>query len=56
MQTMTGFIAQAFSGDVSRGTVQFHSLFGVGLLLFLMTFAMNLLSGWVAQRFRKEYQ
>jgi phosphate transport system permease protein len=56
MQTMTGFIAQAFSGDVPRGTVQFHSLFGVGLLLFIMTFGMNLLSAWVAHRFREEYQ
>ena len=56
MQTMTGFIAQAFSGDVSRGSVQFYSLFGVGLLLFLMTFAMNLVSNWVARRFRQEYQ
>jgi phosphate transport system permease protein len=56
MQTMTGFIAQAFSGDVSRGTVQFYSLFGVGLLLFLMTLGMNILSHWVARRFREEYQ
>jgi phosphate transport system permease protein len=56
MQTMTGFIAQAFSGDVSRGSVQFYSLFGVGLLLFLMTFAMNVMSHWVARRFRQEYQ
>lgn len=56
MQTMTGFIAQAFSGDVSRGSIQFYSLFGVGLLLFLMTLAMNILSHWVAKRFRKDYQ
>ena len=56
MQTMTGFIAQAFSGDVSRGSVQFYSLFGVGLVLFLMTFAMNMLSHWVARRFHEEYQ
>jgi phosphate transport system permease protein len=56
MQTMTGFIAQAFSGDVARGTVQFYSLFGVGLLLFVMTLAMNILSHWVARRFREEYQ
>lgn len=56
MQTMTGFIAQAFSGDVSRGTPQFYSLFGVGLLLFLMTLGMNILSHWVARRFREEYQ
>lgn len=56
MQTMTGFIAQAFSGDVARGTPAFYSLFGVGLLLFLMTLLMNILSQWVAQRFRKEYE
>ena len=56
MQTMTGFIAQAFSGDVSRGSTQFYSLFGVGLLLFLMTLVMNLLSHWVARRFHEEYQ
>ncbi|CAA9563543.1 MAG: Phosphate transport system permease protein PstC [uncultured Thermomicrobiales bacterium] len=56
MQTMTGFIAQAFSGDVSRGTPAFYSLFGVGLLLFLMTLMMNVLSQWIAQRFRQEYE
>ena len=55
MQTMTGFIAQAFSGDVSRGSVQFHSVFAVGLLLFFMTLVMNMLSHWVARRFREEY-
>ncbi len=56
MQTMTGFIAQAFSGDVPRGTPAFYSLFGVGLLLFLMTLVMNILSHWVARNFRKEYE
>lgn len=56
MQTMTGFIAQAFSGDVPRGTPAFYSLFGVGLVLFLMTLAMNILSQWIARRFREEYQ
>ena len=54
-KTMTGFIAQAFSGDVARGSVQFYSVFAVGLLLFFMTLAMNLLSHWVARRFREEY-
>ncbi len=56
MQTMTGFIAQAFSGDLPRGSVQFYSLFGVGLLLFLMTLGLNMLSHWVARRFREEYE
>lgn len=55
MQTMTGFIAYTFSSDVARGTTAFYSLFGVGLLLFLMTFVMNLVSQWVTKRFREEY-
>jgi phosphate transport system permease protein len=56
MQTMTGFIAYTFSSDVARGTTEFYSLFGVGLLLFVMTFVMNLLSQWVTRRFREVYE
>lgn len=56
MQTMTGFIAYTFSSDVSRGTSAFYSLFGVGLLLFCMTFLMNLVSQWVTKKFREEYE
>ncbi len=56
MQTMTGFIAQTFTGDVSNGSTQFHSLFAVGLLLFIMTFGMNVVSQWISRRFREEYQ
>lgn len=56
MQTMTGFIAYTFSSDIGRGTPAFYSLFGVGLLLFVMTFMMNLVSQWVTKRFREEYE
>lgn len=56
MQTMTGFIAYTFSSDIARGTTAFYSLFGVGLLLFLMTFTMNMVSQWVTKRFREEYE
>jgi len=55
MQTMTGFIAYTFSSDISRSSTAFYSLFGVGLLLFIMTFAMNLLSQWITKRYREEY-
>jgi phosphate transport system permease protein len=56
MQTMTGFIAYTFSSDVARGSSQFYSLFGVGLLLFCLTFVMNLVSQWVSKRFREVYE
>jgi phosphate transport system permease protein len=55
MQTMTGFIVQAFSGDVVVGSPAYLSLFAVGLLLFVLTFALNLLSQWVVRRFREAY-
>ena len=55
MQTMTGFIAYTFSSDISRQSTAFYSLFGVGLLLFLMTFTMNLISQWITNRYREEY-
>jgi phosphate transport system permease protein len=55
MQTMTGFIAYTFSSDISRSSTAFYSLFGVGLVLFVMTFVMNLLSQWVTRRYREEY-
>jgi phosphate transport system permease protein len=56
MQTMTGFIVQAFSGDMVVGTPPYLSLFAVGLLLFVLTFALNLLSQWVVGRFREVYE
>lgn len=56
MQTMTGYIVQVFSGDVSRGTTAYVSLFAVGLLLFVMTLLLNVISQAVANRFREVYE
>jgi phosphate transport system permease protein len=56
MQTMTGFIIQAFSGDMVVGTPPYLSLFAVGLLLFFMTLALNLVSQWVVGKYREAYE
>ncbi len=56
MQTMTGFIVQAFSGDMVVGTPPYLSLFAVGLLLFFITLALNLISQKVVGRFREAYE
>lgn len=56
MQTITGYIVQVFTGDVVYGTTRFQSLYAVGLLLFLLTLSLNLLSQIVARRFRRDYQ
>lgn len=55
VQTMTSFIVQASQGDNPHGTVGFYALFAVGLLLFLLTLGMNILSHYFVQKYRKEY-
>lgn len=56
MQAMTGYIVQVLSGDVVQGSTVHNSLFAVGLLLFVITLAMNIFSQWFVTRFREEYQ
>ncbi len=40
-RTMTATVA-AEMGEVAQGSVHYHVLFGIGLILFVMTFAINL--------------
>jgi phosphate transport system permease protein len=56
IQTMTAYIVQASLGDTAQGTVVYRTLFAVGMTLFLITLAMNVLSQWVLARFREEYE
>lgn len=55
IQTMTGYIVQISLGDTPRGGIEYKTLFAVGLTLFLMTLLMNMLSLWLTNRFREEY-
>ena len=55
-QTMTGYVIQVVSGDAQRGSTIYYSLFAVGLLLFVMTLALNIFSHWFVRRFREEYR
>ncbi|GAA2379018.1 phosphate ABC transporter permease subunit PstC [Nonomuraea africana] len=56
MQTMTGFIAQAGSGDLPTASLDYKTIFAVGALLFLITFVMNLISARLVRRFREVYE
>jgi phosphate transport system permease protein len=56
MQTMAAFIAQAGSGDLPVGTVDYNTIFAVGALLFAMTFAMNFLSARLVRKYREVYE
>lgn len=54
-QTMTGFIAQAALGDSPVGSLEYNTLFAVGLLLFLITLLVNFISIAIVRRFREAY-
>lgn len=55
VQTMTSYIVQASLGDTAQGTIEFRSLFAVGLLLFLLTLVMNMLANLVIRKYREQY-
>jgi phosphate transport system permease protein len=55
MQTMTGFIAATASGESPVGSLSYNTLFAVGLLLFVMTLLINVVSIALVRRLREEY-
>ena len=46
---------QVSLGDTPQGTLEYRTIFAVGMLLFVMTFTLNLISTWLRDRFREEY-
>ncbi len=54
-QTMTGFIAQTATGENTPGTLTYNTLFAVGLLLFVVTFIINIIAGIIVRRIREVY-
>ena len=56
VETMTAYIVQVSLGDTPAGTLEYRTIFAVGMLLFVSTFALNLVSNWLRERFREEYQ
>lgn len=55
VETLTAFIVQVSLGDTPYGSVEYRTLFAVGMLLFVATLVMNALSVRVVQRFRERY-
>ena len=55
IETMTAYIVQVSLGDTPAGTLEYRTIFAVGMLLFVMTFVLNLASSRLRRRFREEY-
>ncbi len=54
-ETMTGHIVRISGGDLSYDSLDYDSLFAIGLLLFLITLGLNIISRGIASRFREQY-
>jgi phosphate transport system permease protein len=55
IETMTAYIVQVSLGDTPAGTLEYRTIFAVGMLLFLGTFGLNLASTWIRERYREAY-
>ena len=56
IMTMTAYMVSMARGTSAVGTVEYQSLFAVGLLLFVITLSMNLLNDHLKRRFQEDYR
>lgn len=55
IETMTAYIVQVSLGDTPTGTIEYKTIFAVGMMLFVSTLILNLFSLWLRERFREKY-
>jgi phosphate transport system permease protein len=55
-QSMAAYIAAQSRGDIPTGSVEYETIFVVGMTLFLMTLALNALSIRLVRRYRQVYE
>ena len=56
IETVTAYIVQVSLGDTPTGTIEYKTIFAVGISLFLVTFGLNVVSYWLRKRFREVYE
>jgi phosphate transport system permease protein len=56
IQTMTAYIVQVSQGDTPAGTIEYRTIFAVGLALFVSTMLLNIVAQWILTRMREKYE
>ena len=56
IETMTAFVAATGAGDIPTGSIEYKTIFAVGLTLFVLTFAMNMISIRLVRKYREIYE
>lgn len=55
-ETLTGYIVRISGGDISYNTVDYNSIFALGLILFLITLGLNIISRRIVEKYREVYE
>jgi phosphate transport system permease protein len=55
-ETMTGHIVRISGGDISYDSIDYNSIFAIGLVLFVITLSLNIISQRVVRKFREVYE
>ena len=56
IQTMTAYIVTVSQGETPQGSVEYNSIFAVGLLLFFLTLIMNLVGRFIVTKYAQNYE
>ena len=55
-ETITGHIVRISGGDLSYDSIDYNSIFALGLFLFVVTLILNIISQAIVRRFREVYE
>jgi phosphate transport system permease protein len=55
-QSMAAFIAATARGDIPTGSIEYETIFVVGMTLFVLTLVLNLVSIRLVRRYRQVYE
>ncbi|MFP4210209.1 MAG: phosphate ABC transporter permease subunit PstC [Alkalispirochaeta sp.] len=55
-ETLTGYIVRISGGDISYNSVDYNSIFSLGLILFVVTLTLNFISRRIVERYREVYE
>ena len=55
-ETITGHIVRISGGDLSYDSIDYNSIFALGLFLFFVTLVLNMISQAIVRRFREVYE
>lgn len=55
-ETLTGYIVRISGGDIGYDTVDYNSIFALGLVLFVITLTLNFISRKIVERYREVYE